>query len=191
MNIFTIGHSTHTKEFFLKMVQEASISVLIDVRAFPGSRKFPAFSKDIMKDWLMDAGIKYVHLPQLGGRRSRSEDVGVRLNAGWNNASFHHYADHTLSDTFQEGINELGQIASQERTAYFCAERHPARCHRLLVSNWLQANGWHVKHILDGNGDQIEIVDHELGKWGAMPIIEGDGTVVYPAKTTGDEQESE
>lgn len=189
MKIFTVGHSTHTKEFFLEMLQHASISMLVDVRAFPGSRKFPDFSKDEMVGWLREAGIAYMHLPQLGGRRSRSGEVGARLNAGWRNTSFHHYADHTLSESFQEGIDKLRHIANKERTAYFCAERHPARCHRLLVSNWLQANGWHVKHILDQNGHQIKVIDHELGKWGAMPIIEKDGTVVYPEKTTGDDGE--
>lgn len=178
--IYTIGHSSHSKEDFLQMLQHLSIKVLIDVRAFPGSRKYPAFSRDAMPDWLDAAGIVYHHLPELGGRRRESEDVGVRLNAGWRNQSFHRYADYTLSGTFQRGIQMLSSYGARSRTAYFCAERHPARCHRLLISNWLAANGWTVKHIIDQNDGKIEVIEHELGRWGATPIIEGDGTVVYP-----------
>lgn len=180
MQIYTIGHSTHTKETFLSMLQHVSVQLLVDVRAFPGSRKFPEFSRDAMVDWLSKAGITYHHLPKLGGRRKESADVGVNLNNGWNNASFHHYADYTLSEAFQEGIDTLHELASKSCTAYFCAEHHPARCHRLLISNWLAANGWDVKHIINRNGDQTEVVDHELGRWGALPVIETDGTVVYP-----------
>lgn len=89
MDIYTIGHSDHEKETFLEMLHDVSIEVLVDVRSFPGSRKFPVFSKDTMSAWLGDNGIEYYHLPQLGGRRPRSETVGARLNDGWHNASFH------------------------------------------------------------------------------------------------------
>jgi uncharacterized protein (DUF488 family) len=162
------------------MLQDVGIEVLIDVRAFPGSRKFPQFSKDHLPHWLEGKGINYYHFPRLGGRRSRSGDVSPKLNDAWNNQSFHNYADYTLSNLFKKGIDELTEIASAKRTAYCCSEWHPARCHRLLISNWLSANGADVKHIIDRNGNKIEVLDHELGKWGAMPIIEEDGTVVYP-----------
>ena len=151
-----------------------------NVRAFPGSRKFPQFSKDHLPDWLKEEGIYYIHLPKLGGRRSSSGDVSPILNAAWNNQSFHNYADYTLSNYFKEGIDDLIEIAPVKRAVYCCSERHPARCHRLLISNWLLANGSNVKHIMDGDDGKIEVHDHELGKWGAMPIIEEDGTVVYP-----------
>jgi uncharacterized protein (DUF488 family) len=61
-----------------------------------------------------------------------------------------------------------------------CSERHPARCHRLIISNWLAANDWDVQHIITNSRDDHDVIGHELGKWGAVPIIEADGTVVYP-----------
>lgn len=180
MEIYTIGHSTHSEETFLKMLNFFDIKALVDVRAFPGSRKYPQFSQDHMPDWLNDAGIAYHHLPKLGGRRNKSGEVGAMLNGAWENQSFHNYADYTLSNTFQEGIDELAGIASSKTTAYCCSERHPARCHRLIISNWLGANGWTVKHIIDEKSNEMHVENHELGRWGAMPIIEKDGTVVYP-----------
>ncbi|MFC4558274.1 DUF488 family protein [Virgibacillus kekensis] len=180
MPIYTIGHSSHTEDKFLEMLEVAQIEVLADVRAHPGSHKYPQFSKDHFPDWLHQAGIAYQHFPNLGGRRSRSADISPVLNGAWNNQSFHNYADYSLSEAFQEGIRELTNLATRKRTVYCCSERHPARCHRLIISNWLALNGWEVKHIINGAGDSIELIDHNPGQWGATPIVEDDGTVVYP-----------
>lgn len=180
LDIWTIGHSVHTQRKFNDMLAFADIEVLVDVRAFPGSRKHPQFSKDRMQNWLPKAGVEYIHLSHLGGRRKKSVLVQSELNGGWDNPSFHNYADYTLTEPFQKGINALKQIATRKRVAYCCSERHPSRCHRLLISNWLAATGWNVKHIISGNKDQIEVLSHHQGQWGAMPIIEPDGIVVYP-----------
>ena len=182
MNIYTIGHYSHTEEEFIDLLKEAQIEVLVDVRAFPGSRKFPWFGKDQMAKWLPKSGIEYTHIEELGGRRPPSQLVSPALNDGWQNQSFHNYADYTLSDCFQEGIQKLTDIASNKRVAYCCSERHPARCHRLIISNWLAAHEWDVFHIVPKKDGSGEFVSHELGKWGAMPIIEKDEneTVVYP-----------
>ncbi len=180
MNIWTIGHYSHTKDEFIELLKQAEIEVLVDVRAFPGSRKFPWFAKDKMAQWLPEAGIDYVHIEELGGRRPSSQLVSPLVNEGWQNQSFHNYADYTLSHCFQDGVKKLTDIASEKRTAYCCSERHPARCHRLIISNWLAVHGWDVIHVVPKSDGSGEWVSHELGKWGAMPIIEEDETVVYP-----------
>ncbi|WKA59395.1 DUF488 domain-containing protein [Planococcus shenhongbingii] len=180
MIIYTIGHSSHSKEQFEKMLKETGIELLADVRAFPGSRKWPQFSKDVFPVWLEAEGITYEHFPKLGGRRRKSKEVDGKMNAGWRNRSFQNYADYTLSEEFQQGVAELLQKASQQKTAYCCSERHPSRCHRLLISNWLVANGYQVRHIIDGKDGVVELVDHELGMWGAQAELKSGGTVTYP-----------
>ncbi|WP_298827385.1 DUF488 domain-containing protein [uncultured Planococcus sp.] len=181
MDIYTIGHSSHSQEVFDAMLKETGIELLGDVRAFPGSRKWPQFSKDEFPVWLEAEGITYEHFPKLGGRRRKSKDVQEDLNAGWRNQSFHNYADYTLTEEFQEGIEELLEKAAVKRTAYCCSERHPARCHRLLISNYLTANGHRVLHIIDGKKGAVDIVEHEVGVWGAEAVVDKDGTVTYPA----------
>jgi uncharacterized protein (DUF488 family) len=180
MRIYTIGHSVHSEEYFLEMLGTAGIRYVADIRAFPASRKHPQFKKENMEKWLVEAGVGYRHFPQLGGRRRLSGHTGENLNAGWNNRSFHNYADYTLTDEFKDGLDELKEQASGTSLVYMCSERHPARCHRLLISNLLKAQGWDVCHIIDDSNGQPELISHELGKWGAMPIIEEDDTVVYP-----------
>ncbi|CAN7530291.1 DUF488 domain-containing protein [Rossellomorea sp. LjRoot5] len=180
MKIYSIGHSTHSKEQFLNMLDAVEIEYIADIRAFPASRKHPQFKKEDMGEWLGEAGIEYRHFPKLGGRRRLSGVIGEDLNAGWNNRSFHNYADYTLTDEFKDGLKELKEAAAESKLAYMCSERHPARCHRLLISNVLKANGWDVSHIIDNSDGKADVISHELGQWGALPIIEEDGTVVYP-----------
>lgn len=183
MEIYTIGHSSHSKEFFEKMLKKHSIEVLADVRAFPGSRKWPQFSKEGFPVWLEAENIHYQHFPKLGGRRKKSKEIEDHVNAGWNNRSFHNYADYTLTEEFREGAEELLNIAADRRVAYCCSERHPARCHRLLISNWLVANGHKVWHIIDGKNESTELVKHEVGIWGAEAEVkcEQECIVFYPA----------
>ncbi len=180
MKIYTIGHSGHGQDHFLKMLHTADIDFVADIRTFPASRKYPQFKKGNLERWLREAGIEYRHFPLLGGRRKQSGQIGEGLNAGWDNRSFHNYADYTLTEEFKKGVEELKAQAEDANLVYMCSERHPARCHRLIVSNWLQANGWDVFHIIGGSKGDPDLIEHELGKWGAMPIIEEDGTVVYP-----------
>lgn len=180
LKIYTIGHYKHTEEEFLHMLKAEDISYIADVRAFPGSRRSPQFKKENLKKWLEQSGIGYRHFPELGGRRRISSEVGEDLNAGWENRSFHNYADYSLTDEFKVGVGGLVKLAEKESVAYMCSEHHPARCHRLIISNWLQANGWRVHHIIPGTKGEPKLVDHELGQWGAVPVIEDSGEVVYP-----------
>lgn len=180
MRIYTVGHSTNTEEQFINMLRKADIQYVADVRAFPYSRKYPQFNGEEMKAWLRKEKMDYAHFPMLGGRRGTSGVVGSDLNSGWNNRSFHNYADYTLTDEFREGMEMLKARAREKNVVYMCSERHPARCHRLIISNWLAANDWEVQHIINNSKNEPELVRHELGRWGAAPIIETDGTVVYP-----------
>lgn len=182
MILYTIGHSSHSQELFRQMLEENEIEVLADVRAYPGSRKWPQFSKDQFPEWLAADGFTYRHFPKLGGRRRKSKVIENEVNAAWRNRSFHNYADYCLTEEFQEGIEELLTLANDKKVAYCCSERHPARCHRLLISNWLAAGGHEVNHIIDGKKETTELVDHKLGMWGATPSVGEKGIVTYPGE---------
>lgn len=184
MRIYTVGHFDYSLDKFQEMLQTADVTFVMDVRAFPNSKSHPQYNQESFQAWLEDNDVKYFHNKLLGGRRKRSGTVGENLNEGWKNQSFHNYADYTLTDDFKQGIKLLMEDAKENTVAILCAERHPSRCHRLIVSNWLVAHDVNVGHIIVNNKGEIEIVPHQLGQWGAMPIIEEDGEVVYPKKTT-------
>lgn len=184
MTVFTIGHYNYSLDTFLKMLEKAKVTKIIDVRAFPCSKKHPQYNQDTFVSWLKEHNIKYEHITALGGRRKVSYEVGENLNAAWENQSFHNYADYTLTNDFKKGIKQLLKEKENDVIAMLCVERHPSRCHRLIISNWLEAHDTKVKHIIV-NKDEINIVPHKLGQWGAMPIIEDDGEVVYPDQKNG------
>ena len=178
MTVFTIGHFDYTLVKFHEMMEKGKVTKIIDVRAFPMSKKSPHYNQDVFKKWLEENNYKYKHITLLGGRRGTSSFVGDDLNAGWKNQSFRNYSDYTLTDDFKEGIQVLKKEMEDDTVALLCAERHPSRCHRLIISNFLAAHDQDVTHIIL-NKDSIDLVPHKLGQWGAMPIIEDDGEVVY------------
>ncbi|MEU5714235.1 DUF488 domain-containing protein [Streptomyces sp. NPDC020403] len=174
--IWTIGHWTCPEETFIGLLDAQRIDVLADVRAHPGSRRSPQFSGGTMRGWLERAGIDYVYLEELGGRR-RKQEVDPAVNAAWRNPSFRNYADYTLLPAYEHGIARLTSLAERGRVAVMCGEPMPWRCHRLLIANTLTARGWRVLHIMDGGATRL----HELGAWGAEPQVGEDGRVTYPA----------
>jgi uncharacterized protein (DUF488 family) len=146
MKIWTIGHSTRSGEEFNEMLVAHGIEVLVDVRTFPGSRRYPQFNKSELSEALASAGIVYHHEPRLGGRRTPRKDSH---NTAWRNASFRGYADHMETDEFAAGIKELLELAGKSRTTVMCAEAVWWKCHRSLIADYLKAAGHTVLHIVD------------------------------------------
>lgn len=174
--IWTLGHWTSPVDAVLATLRSVEIDELVDVRKLPGSRRSPQFDAEEMTRWLGGAGIGYRRSAELTGRRPKQRDVDSQLNAGWQNTSFRNYADHTLSAEYEQGIEELEALAAEHHVAVMCGEPMPWRCHRLLISNTLVARGWEVVHLRVGSAPAV----HELGAWGARPIVREDGTVIYP-----------
>ena len=145
--IWTIGHSTRSVDEFNEILLAHQIGALVDVRSFPGSRRYPHFNKQELARNLEELGILYAHNPQLGGRRRPSPDS---KNSAWQNASFRAYADHMESNEFKQGIEQLLEVPGNKRTAIMCAEALWWRCHRSLISDFLKSKGHAVIHIIDG-----------------------------------------
>jgi uncharacterized protein (DUF488 family) len=143
--IWTIGHSTRSLEELLALLHSFNIELVADIRSFPGSRKFPHFNKESLSVSLPANDIKYIHLVNLGGRRKVSP---TSKNTAWRNDAFRGYADYMETDDFKKGINELEEVAIQQRTAYMCSEAVWWRCHRSMVSDCLKLKGWNVLHIM-------------------------------------------
>ncbi len=143
--LYTIGHSTRTLDELISALQAHNIETLVDIRAFPMSRRLPHFNRESLEVELPKHGIRYVWMKALGGYRKAigkdSPHIALR------SASFRNYADYTLTPEFEQAIGDLLNIAQHSRTAYMCAERVYFRCHRMIVSDWLVAHGHEVLHI--------------------------------------------
>src|SRR5690348_10692395 len=149
MRVWTIGHSTRTIDELISLLKENEIKLLVDVRAFPGSKRYPQFNKETLAKSLNARGIRYEHFPELGGKRKSTPDS---RNTAWRNASFRGYADYMETEQFQKGIERLLDVAAEAGpTAIMCAEAVWWRCHRSLISDCLKLRGVEVLHILGAN----------------------------------------
>ena len=167
MRVYTIGHSTRALEELVALLREHGVKRLADIRRFPGSRRYPHFSREALEISLPERGIEYVHIPELGGRR---KPAAGSPNTALQNEQFRAYADHMATEEFRqavdhllagqaeacptEGINATAQcgtgfsLSGDGRTAVMCAEAVPWRCHRNLLSDELLRRGCEVVHII-------------------------------------------
>jgi uncharacterized protein (DUF488 family) len=166
MRIWTIGHSTRAIDEFISLLKENEINLLVDVRAWPGSKRYPQFNKDTLAESLNTHGIRYEHFPELGGKRKSKPDS---RNTAWRNASFRGYADYMETEQFQKAVERLlafarsdglgsrrnerdgGEAVTPCAIAIMCAEAVWWRCHRSLIADYLKARGLEVLHILGAN----------------------------------------
>ena len=79
--------------------------LLVDIRSFPMSRRLPHFNRESLESTLPAAGIRYVWMKELGGRRKKIRDDSP--NMALRSSGFRNYADYMLTEEFQQGIAEL------------------------------------------------------------------------------------
>ena len=139
--IFTIGHSNHGLDQFIRLLEEHRISAVADVRSVPYSKRQPQFNRETLKNELKERGIQYVFLGKELGARSEDpkcyDDGRVQ------------YRKLAVTDLFRSGINRVLEGSRKMSIALMCAEKEPLDCHRtILVARELVALGMEVNHIL-------------------------------------------
>lgn len=175
--ILTIGHSTRTLDEFIRLLQAHGVSRVVDVRTVPRSRHNPQFNKSSFPRTLKKAGVRYIHLPGLGGLRHAKRDS---LNVGWRNVSFRGFADYMQTPEFKQSLDELIQLATKERIALMCAETVPWRCHRSLIADALLVHRIRTEDIMSLTRRQV----HTL-----TPFAKVRGTTItYPAEKQRSDQ---
>jgi uncharacterized protein (DUF488 family) len=143
----------------------------VDVRTVPRSRHNPQFNKDSLPRLLKKAGLRYVHMPGLGGLRHAKRDSS---NMGWRNASFRGFADYMQTPEFTQGLEELIRLSNQDRVVLMCAEAVPWRCHRSLIADALLVRGIHTEHIMGVTRRQV----HTLTPFAKVR----DSVITYPTE---------
>ncbi|MEM5782730.1 MAG: DUF488 domain-containing protein [Candidatus Aenigmatarchaeota archaeon] len=140
MKIFTLGHSTRSIQEFFEILKSFKIELVIDVRKFPSSKKFPWFFKENLEKELNKNKIQYIYFPELGGYRKEG------------------YANFAKSKEFKVAIEKLLLFIDKKNAAILCSEFLWFRCHRRYIANYLAELGHQVIHIFDEN----KIQEHKL-----------------------------
>lgn len=132
MSLVTVGHGTLSQQDFAALLEKAAVTGIVDVRAYPASRRHPHFGREGMAGWLRECDVSYRWEPRLGGRRRPVEEsphISLR------DASFRAYADHMHSGEFRAALDQLLDEAQGATAAMMCAESVWWRCHRRLIAD--------------------------------------------------------
>jgi uncharacterized protein (DUF488 family) len=155
--VFTIGHSTRTLEEFIQLLKTYGVTLLVDVRTVPRSRHNPQFNKETLPASLKPEGVRYMHMPDIGGLRRPKRDS---VNLAWKNSSFRGYADYMQTKEFTDNLLKIIALARENCLALMCAEALPWRCHRSLISDALVVRHVKVQHIISA----ASCLSHELNE---------------------------
>ena len=170
-SLYTIGHSNHTIEDFVRLLKLHQIEAIADVRSAPYSRYCPQFNKDNLTANLKAADIEYIFLGgELGGKpkdKSCYENGRVNLKL---------IAERK---EFKQGLELLSAESLKHRIAIMCAEKDPLRCHRtFLICRHIRDN-FHIRHIMaDGTIEEHTETEHRL-----LKMLKTKPTLFEPAKT--------
>ena len=156
--LFTIGHSNHSIDYFIELLSKHKLSTIIDVRSCPYSKYLPHFNKDVLTIALRNANIDYIFLGrELGAQRSE-EDCYIEGQAKYDRIAH--------LPTFRYGLEIVLQEIEHHRVALMCAESDPITCHRMiLICRELKKTCPDLKitHILgDGTEEQQESSEKRL-----------------------------
>ena len=150
--IFTIGHSNHSIEQFLRPLAEHQIDVLIDVRSYPRSKRYPHFSKTELIAHLKSAGIAYRWSGKsLGGMRKAS---GPNPHTAISAASLKAFAVHMATPLFTNEMERVFELSQNLNSCLMCAEADPYSCHRQLIADYATIARYPVKHLNCGDDAQ-------------------------------------
>lgn len=153
--VYTIGHSNHPIEEFLRLLKTHDITAVADARSHPFSRLHPQFNRERLQVDLQRVSIAYVFLGKELGARADNPDCYVDGKVQYDLLA--------RTPLFQEGLGRLVQGAKKHRIALVCAEKDPLTCHRaILVCRHLESRGIQAHHILEDG--RIENQDQALSR---------------------------
>ena len=141
--VYTIGHSNHLVEDFLKLLKTHGINCVADVRSIPASRYNPQFNEHDLASFLKQRGIKYINLGTEFG--ARQTDPGILNEDG--KVDFQKFQG---SSQFKRGVKRVRDGISKDfKIALMCSEGNPLDCHRFsMIASYMEDVGIQVMHIL-------------------------------------------
>ena len=158
----------------MALLREAQVQLVVDVRLLPGSRTNPQYNQEELARELSNYQIGYEHIAALGGRRGKSRDVPASVNAFWQNASFHNFADYAMTEPFAAAFIKLRDLGHARDCAIMCAEAVWWRCHRRIIADYLLAADETVLHIM-GPGHIVPAQMTDAAR------RDESGSLIYPA----------
>lgn len=171
--LYTIGHSNRPYQEFINMLQNQQIKQLVDLRALPKSRFVPWSNQKSLAALLDEAGMAYIHMPELGGMRTPMEHS---INLGWKKPPYQAFADYMQTPEFIQALNQLNERIREAPTAMMCAEKLPLNCHRQLIADAELIRDIKVIHLID----EATTASHALTNFAVVDRSANPIKIYYP-----------
>jgi uncharacterized protein (DUF488 family) len=148
--IWTIGHGTRSTEELAGVLHAAGVETAIDVRRYPQGRRQPHLARERLEVDLPRLGIGYEWWGDaLGGRRPVPPTSATPPR--WRSPGFAAYEAYMSTAAFLGALTALeARAAAGDPVSIMCAETLWWRCHRRLIADALVADGFLVRHLVDG-----------------------------------------
>ena len=132
--VFTLGYEGLTIDAFLNKLISNNINVVIDIRNNPLSMKY-GFSKKSFTKFIESAGMKYIHIPELGIPSSMRKGLGKSVS---HKTLFQKYETELLPEHEEAQKQLISLIEKYSRIALVCFEADHHFCHRNTLVEHLQ-----------------------------------------------------
>lgn len=145
VQLFTIGFAETTAEHFFKLLRDAGVKRVVDVRLNNTSQLAGFTKKDDLRFFLREvAAIDYIHIPEL----APTQDIldAFKKNKG----SWAAYEEAFNALMVKRAIHNVISRDSAHLGCLLCSEKQPQHCHRRLVAEYLQKRWANVctKHLI-------------------------------------------
>ena len=142
--LFTIGYEQTPAKAVLDELEQAGVTLLVDVRAIASSRR-PGFSKNQLAAGLDARGISYLHLRGLGTPKEGREAARSGKYALLHKI----YAAHLKTPQAREELDELSALVKKAGpVCILCYERDHTHCHRQWIAEIIEErDGVKVKNL--------------------------------------------
>ncbi len=141
--IHTVGYEKTALADYIARLLSAGVEVLVDVRDRPVSRK-KGFSKGALSKAVEDAGMRYLHVQELGDPKPGREAA----RAGNHELFVEIFSNHMHTFEAQAALSKLAGQVTGKSVCLTCFELDHAGCHRTIVAQHLvDLTGGVVKHI--------------------------------------------
>lgn len=154
MKFLTIGHSNHSLETFIALLEANGVLALVDVRSAPASRYNPHFNKANLERVLPARGIEYAYAGKYLGGRPADPSCYKSRQIPPEHADYLHEVDYPAvmrKEWFVKGMARLLEMADEQQVAVMCSEEDPAQCHRhhliakYLLQEFPDAQVFHIR----------------------------------------------
>ncbi len=125
--LFTIGHSQHDIEYFIKMLRKYNVNYVLDVRSTPYSKYAEQYNRENIEKYISRNGIRYSFMGKFFGARPSEKELYCA-------EGYLDFERVRKSERFIKGFNNV-MLGLQRgyNIAFMCTEKDPFDCHRAIM----------------------------------------------------------